>query len=167
MFLSLLEPSDLSGRTAAAEPYDDPTAVLLARPASLRSGPTVGVGVVGDRAVVAFSGAGGLAEVSAKGVTKAAALAGWCAELGIDAGEVWAFGDMPNDLPMLTWAGRSFAVANAHDDVLAAAIRAGCRYLLSEDYQHGRTVRGTTILNPFTVGPEAIATERRAKAPTR
>ncbi|MFX4285316.1 HAD family hydrolase [Janibacter sp. G349] len=77
--------------------------------------------IVGDRAVVAFSGAGGLAEVSAKGVTKAAALAGWCAELGIDAGEVWAFGDMPNDLPMLTWAGRSFAVANAHDDVLAAA----------------------------------------------
>lgn len=77
--------------------------------------------IVGERAVVAFSGAGGLAEVSAKGVTKAAALAGWCAELGIDAGEVWAFGDMPNDLPMLTWAGRSFAVANAHDDVLAAA----------------------------------------------
>ncbi|KQP08111.1 hypothetical protein ASF28_13610 [Methylobacterium sp. Leaf99] len=43
--------------------------------------------------------------------------------------------------------------------ILAAAIRAGCRYLLSEDYQHGRTVRGTTILNPFTVGPEAVMTE--------
>ncbi|CPU64621.1 phosphatase yitU [Mycobacteroides abscessus] len=28
---------------------------------------------------------------------------------------------MPNDLPMLRWAGRSFAVANAHPDVLAAA----------------------------------------------
>jgi hydroxymethylpyrimidine pyrophosphatase-like HAD family hydrolase len=28
---------------------------------------------------------------------------------------------MPNDLPMLAWAGRSFAVANAHPDVLAAA----------------------------------------------
>jgi len=25
---------------------------------------------------------------------------------------------MPNDLPMLTWAGRSFGVANAHPDVL-------------------------------------------------
>jgi hydroxymethylpyrimidine pyrophosphatase-like HAD family hydrolase len=27
---------------------------------------------------------------------------------------------MPNDLPMLTWAGRSYGVANAHPDVLAA-----------------------------------------------
>ena len=31
-----------------------------------------------------------------------------------------AFGDMPNDLPMLAWAGHSVAVANAHPDVLAA-----------------------------------------------
>ncbi len=28
---------------------------------------------------------------------------------------------MPNDLPMLTWAGTSYAVANAHPSVLAAA----------------------------------------------
>jgi hydroxymethylpyrimidine pyrophosphatase-like HAD family hydrolase len=28
---------------------------------------------------------------------------------------------MPNDLPLLTWAGTSCAVANAHPDVLAAA----------------------------------------------
>lgn len=76
--------------------------------------------VVGDRAIVAFSGAGGLAEISAAGVTKAAALADWCAELDISSHEVWAFGDMPNDLPMLTWAGRSFAVANAHESVHAA-----------------------------------------------
>ncbi len=27
---------------------------------------------------------------------------------------------MPNDLPMLRWAGRAFAVANAHRDVLAS-----------------------------------------------
>jgi hydroxymethylpyrimidine pyrophosphatase-like HAD family hydrolase len=27
---------------------------------------------------------------------------------------------MPNDLEMLSWAGRSYAVANAHPDVLAA-----------------------------------------------
>ena len=35
--------------------------------------------------------------------------------------EVVAFGDMPNDLAMLTWAGTSYAVANAHESVLAAA----------------------------------------------
>lgn len=74
--------------------------------------------VVGDRAVVSYSGASGLAEISAVGVTKAAALETWCGVAGIDSAEVFAFGDMPNDLPMLTWAGRSFGVANAHQEVL-------------------------------------------------
>ena len=77
--------------------------------------------VVGDRAVVAYSGAGGLAEISAIGVTKAAALADWCLGHGIEAADVWAFGDMPNDLPMLSWAGRSYAVATAHPAVVAVA----------------------------------------------
>jgi hydroxymethylpyrimidine pyrophosphatase-like HAD family hydrolase len=39
---------------------------------------------------------------------------------GVAAREVVAFGDMPNDVPMLTWAGTSYAMANAHPDVLAA-----------------------------------------------
>jgi hydroxymethylpyrimidine pyrophosphatase-like HAD family hydrolase len=34
---------------------------------------------------------------------------------------VVAFGDMPNDLPPFAWAGYSFAVANAHPGMLAAA----------------------------------------------
>jgi len=74
--------------------------------------------IVGDRAVVSYSGASGLAEISALGVTKASALGEWCAAKGIDSADVFAFGDMPNDLPMLAWAGRSFGVANAHPDVL-------------------------------------------------
>lgn len=77
--------------------------------------------VVGERGIVSYSGAGGLAEISAPGVTKAAGLARWCTGLGIEADAVWAFGDMPNDLPMLAWAGTGVAVANAHPDVLAAA----------------------------------------------
>ncbi|HMT32278.1 MAG TPA: HAD-IIB family hydrolase [Dermatophilaceae bacterium] len=77
--------------------------------------------VVGSRGVLAYSGAPGLAEISAPGVTKAAALARWCAEHGIPSDAVWAFGDMPNDLPMLRWAGASFAVANAHADVHSQA----------------------------------------------
>ena len=32
-----------------------------------------------------------------------------------------AFGDMPNDLPMLGWAGTSYAMADAHPTVTAAA----------------------------------------------
>lgn len=75
--------------------------------------------VVGDRAVVSYSGVPGLAEISAAGVTKAFALGEWCLAHSIEAADVFAFGDMPNDLPMLAWAGRSFGVANAHPDVLA------------------------------------------------
>lgn len=76
--------------------------------------------VLAGRAVVADSGARGLAEISAAGVTKGAALARWTAERGIDPRDVRAFGDMPNDLPMLEWAGYAVGVANAHPDVLAA-----------------------------------------------
>ena len=61
--------------------------------------------------------------MSAPGVSKASALAELCDEHGIGAADVVAFGDMPNDLPMLTWAGRSYAVANAHPEVLAAVDR--------------------------------------------
>ena len=50
-----------------------------------------------------------------------AALADLCATRGVAAADVVAFGDMPNDLAMLGWAGRGVAVANAHHDVLAAA----------------------------------------------
>lgn len=77
--------------------------------------------VLGERAVVANSGAVGLAEVCGPGVSKGIALARWAASRGVAPHEVWAFGDMPNDLPMLRWAGRAFAVANAHPQVLAAA----------------------------------------------
>jgi hypothetical protein len=61
-----------------------------------------------------------LLEAIAPGVSKAAALAALAEQRDISAAEVAAFGDMPNDLPMLAWAGRSYAVANAHSSVLAA-----------------------------------------------
>ncbi|GLY25810.1 HAD family hydrolase [Micromonospora sp. NBRC 101691] len=63
----------------------------------------------------------GLVEISASGVTKAAGLAWYCARQGLSARDVLAFGDMPNDVPMLTWAGRAVAVGNAHHAVLAIA----------------------------------------------
>jgi hypothetical protein len=69
-----------------------------------------------------------LLEISAGGVSKGSTLAVLCDSLGITPRQVLAFGDMPNDLPMLRWAGRSVAVANAHPDVLAAAdeVTASC-----------------------------------------
>lgn len=60
-------------------------------------------------------------EISAPGVSKAAALADLCTQWSIDRGEVVAVGDAPNDLPMLAWAGSAYAVANAHPEVLAIA----------------------------------------------
>ena len=44
-----------------------------------------------------------------------------CADLGIGPEEVIAFGDMPNDIPMLSWAGRSWAMADAHPTVVEVA----------------------------------------------
>ncbi len=72
-------------------------------------------------AEVTWSGGSHLLEMSAPGVTKGLALAELAGGLGIVAGEAVAFGDMPNDLDMLAWAGRGLAVANAHALVLAAA----------------------------------------------
>ena len=56
----------------------------------------------------------GLVEVSAAGVSKASMLRRYCARLGVDARTRCAFGDMPNDVAMLAWAGMPYVVANAH-----------------------------------------------------
>ena len=37
--------------------------------------------------------------------------------------------------------------------ILAAAERTGCRWLLSEDFQEGRTFEGVTVVHPFRRGP--------------
>jgi hydroxymethylpyrimidine pyrophosphatase-like HAD family hydrolase len=60
-------------------------------------------------------------EVTAAGVNKATALAELAEALGIPASDVVAFGDYPNDIPMLAWAGHGVAVANAHPDVIEIA----------------------------------------------
>lgn len=67
------------------------------------------------------SGGPGIVELSAPAVTKAGALADFCRSHGVSAEDVIAFGDMPNDVPMLRWAGRSWAVANAHPEARVAA----------------------------------------------
>jgi Cof subfamily protein (haloacid dehalogenase superfamily) len=79
--------------------------------------------LVGDLVTTTWSSVGALVEMNAAGVTKASTLAQLCEELGIAADEVVAFGDMPNDLAMLEWAGTSYAMANAHPSVLELAGR--------------------------------------------
>ncbi len=56
----------------------------------------------------------GMIELTAPGISKASTLAKLCADLGIDAENVAAFGDMPNDADMLDWVGQGFVVANGH-----------------------------------------------------
>lgn len=75
---------------------------------------------VGTRGVVSCSIPTGFVEVAPAGVDKAAALARVVSRLGATPADVVAVGDMQNDLSMLVWAGRSYAVANAHPDVIAA-----------------------------------------------
>ncbi len=62
-----------------------------------------------------------LLEVSAPGVSKASTLSTLVAERGVGACDVVAFGDQPNDVPMLRWAGRGFAMADGHPEAIAAA----------------------------------------------
>ena len=69
----------------------------------------------------AVAGAGGMLEISALGVSKASTLATVAAQRGIDQADVVAFGDMPNDVPMLRWAGRGYAMADGHPEAIAAA----------------------------------------------
>jgi len=67
----------------------------------------------------------GFIEVLPPGITKATGLAVALERYGVGFGDVLVFGDMPNDLPMITAVaeagGRTVAVANAHPAVRAAA----------------------------------------------
>jgi hydroxymethylpyrimidine pyrophosphatase-like HAD family hydrolase len=62
-----------------------------------------------------------LLEMSAAGVTKGSTLAELADSWGVPADAVAAMGDMPNDVPMLTWAGVGLGVEGAHRSVLEAA----------------------------------------------
>jgi Cof subfamily protein (haloacid dehalogenase superfamily) len=104
------------------EIFGEETVKLLVRHESMGADQLLAAAreVVGDLAEFTHSSVEGLLEVSAAGVSKATTLAELCAERGIAAADVLAFGDMPNDLAMLAWAGTAYAVAGAHPEVLAA-----------------------------------------------
>lgn len=62
-----------------------------------------------------------LLEISSLGVNKGTALARMAESHGLTAEDCIAFGDNPNDVPMLQWAGRSWAMASGHRDAKAAS----------------------------------------------
>ena len=57
-----------------------------------------------------------LLEISALGISKGQTLAKVAQRLNIDASDCVSFGDNPNDFTMLSWCGRSFAMADGHPD---------------------------------------------------
>ncbi|GAB3711193.1 HAD-IIB family hydrolase [Mariniluteicoccus flavus] len=60
-------------------------------------------------------------EIAHPDVTKASGLARLCAQLGVDRSEVVAFGDAPNDVEMLAWAGIGIAMGDADPAAREAA----------------------------------------------
>jgi len=117
------EPESLLGVGPIEDLFTDPIAKVLVRDRipgddMLR---IVGPELVGLVEVTHSDANDSLLELSAMGVTKATTLERLAAQWGITRDEVVAFGDMPNDLEMLRWAGRGYAVSNAHPSVLAAA----------------------------------------------
>jgi len=100
-----------------------PAVKLLIRKAGARSSDMAEalakhVGLEGD---LTYSTNNGLIEVVPLGISKATGVEELARPLGITAEGVVAFGDMPNDVPMLSWAGLGVAMGNAHPDAIAAA----------------------------------------------
>lgn len=62
-----------------------------------------------------------LLEISARGVSKGSTLAKVAERLDISADDAVTFGDNPNDLSMLAWSGRSYAMKTGHPATHAIA----------------------------------------------
>jgi hydroxymethylpyrimidine pyrophosphatase-like HAD family hydrolase len=78
-----------------------------------------------DELEVTRSGIDVLIEISRAGVSKGGVIDELARGWGIDPSDAIAFGDMPNDLEMFRWAGRSVAMGNAEAAVKAAATEVG------------------------------------------
>jgi Cof subfamily protein (haloacid dehalogenase superfamily) len=100
-----------------------PAVKLLIRKSGARSADMAAelakhVGLEGD---LTYSTNNGLVEVVPLGISKATGVEEVARPLGITAEDVVAFGDMPNDVPMLRWAGLGVAMGNADPAAMEAA----------------------------------------------
>lgn len=83
---------------------------------------TIGQHAVGDLASTTHSATStAMIEIGPAGVTKASTLATLATGLQIEASQIISFGDMPNDLAMLRWAGLGYAMAGGHPEAIATA----------------------------------------------
>ena len=117
---------DVTGVEAIEEIIDRPILKLLTRCTSeaLSSDEMLQIAIeqISDFVDVTHSNPeDSLLEISAFGVNKGSALARMAATHGLSAADCVAFGDNPNDVSMLKWAGRSWAMTGGHRDAKAAA----------------------------------------------
>ncbi|WP_072805670.1 Cof-type HAD-IIB family hydrolase [Rhodococcoides yunnanense] len=108
---------------SSEEVLDTPAVKLLIRLSHASSGDMVAALAphMAGRADVTFSTDNGLIELSAPGVTKASGLRIVAERVNVAPAEIAAFGDMPNDVPMLEMVGLGVAMGNAHPAALAVA----------------------------------------------
>lgn len=116
------DPADMP-RLGIEEVVGAPTLKLVARHPSLSVQELAAVArrLPSASAVHITSSGAGMLEISAAGVTKSAGLQMFADHLGMTGADAVAFGDGENDVEMLRWAGRSWAVANAVPAALEAA----------------------------------------------
>ncbi len=105
------------------EVYSEPVVKLLVRQPDLTSGDMAQRlrAEVRGLAQVTFSTDNGLIELSVPDTHKASGLQKLIDLAGLSGERTVTFGDMPNDVEMLTWAGHGVAMGHAHPAVIAAA----------------------------------------------
>ena len=111
------EPGYPVGHFSGADQVAGPVIKVLARTrhADTHAFSPVAVAAAGEilQATFSWHDVCGTVELSAPGVTKGAALARLLEEIGVDAADAVAFGDMHNDLGMLELVGRGYVMADA------------------------------------------------------
>jgi Cof subfamily protein (haloacid dehalogenase superfamily) len=138
-------PEDLVVRIGEADELaaDDDHVKILARHPEWSSDELAAAAteLIGDVLTVTHSSQPGsrLIELSRLGVSKASMLAEVCVDLDIALADVAAFGDMPNDLDLLSVVGRPHAMKNAHPLLLDLGIAV---VPSNADSGVGRTISG-------------------------
>lgn len=117
---------DNIGVNKIEEVINKPALKMLARctDASMSSDKMMSVAtkaLVGIATVTHSNSTDSLLEISADGVSKGATLSKIAARHGLTGDDCVSFGDNPNDFSMLSWASRSWAMADGHHDLMKYA----------------------------------------------